>query len=102
MSNNYNYGSIDKQTASFKIGSKEDHKNYVGFCGEISIVVDDWSLRIHDGEKPGGHRQSAIDDELIDDYLNDPFIKDTYLKYNEIKKELLLRLRMRKDIDSRN
>ena len=101
MGNNYNYGTIQKHSTSFKIGSKEDHINYIGFPGEISIVVDDWSLRIHDGCEPGGHRQCFIEDE-VEDYLNDPFIKDTYLKYNEIKKELLLRLRLRKDIDSDN
>lgn len=30
--------------------------NYVGLEGEVTVDVDRWELRLHDGETPGGHR----------------------------------------------
>lgn len=35
-------------------GTAEEHKTFVGKRGEMTINVDDWTLRVHDGVTPGG------------------------------------------------
>ncbi|MBS7703169.1 C1q-like domain-containing protein [Chelatococcus asaccharovorans] len=40
-------------------GTAAEHASFVGFPGELTIVTDDWSLRIHDGLTPGGHSYGA-------------------------------------------
>ena len=36
-------------------GSALDHSNFTGAIGEVTVVTDDLSLRVHDGVTPGGH-----------------------------------------------
>lgn len=36
-------------------GTSGQHNNFSGAAGEITVVTDDWSLRVHDGVTAGGH-----------------------------------------------
>jgi hypothetical protein len=43
-------------TVQFRRGTSSNNSTFVGFDGEITIDTTDWTLRIHDGVTPGGHR----------------------------------------------
>ena len=36
-------------------GSNTAHSTFTGAEGEMTVVTDDWSVRVHDGVTPGGH-----------------------------------------------
>lgn len=39
----------------FLRGSEAANNIYVGPAGEMTIDTNNWRIRLHDGEKPGGH-----------------------------------------------
>lgn len=39
----------------FRGGNSADHAAFVGAPREVTVVTDDWSLRVHDGTTAGGH-----------------------------------------------
>jgi hypothetical protein len=43
-------------TVQFRRGTSSNNSTFVGLDGEITIDTTDWTLRIHDGVTPGGHR----------------------------------------------
>ena len=43
-------------------GSAAQHSDFVGAQGELTVVTDDWSLRVHDGSKAGGNPVSGAGD----------------------------------------
>lgn len=46
----------------FKRGTKTQNNTYVGADGEIVIVTDDgYSIYVHDGQNPGGHKASSAE-----------------------------------------
>ena len=49
------------QTLQFRRGDKPTNDNFVGQIGEITVDVDQWGLRIHDGATSGGHPINPVD-----------------------------------------
>jgi hypothetical protein len=43
-------------SVQFRRGTSSNNSTFVGLDGEITIDTTDWTLRIHDGVTPGGHR----------------------------------------------
>lgn len=41
-------------------GSAAQHGQFIGSQGEITVVTDDWSVRIHDGVTQGGHTVGGV------------------------------------------
>lgn len=53
-------------------GNSAEHENFTGQIGEITMDTDSKSLRIHDGETPGGTpmaRRDEIPDLTLFDYV---------------------------------
>lgn len=44
-----------------KRGSRETHETYVGRKGEVTVDTSTRSLRVHDGETPGGNPAASVD-----------------------------------------
>jgi Major tropism determinant N-terminal domain/Collagen triple helix repeat (20 copies) len=42
-------------TIQFRRANAADNNNFTGHEGEITLDVETWNLRIHDGVTPGGH-----------------------------------------------
>lgn len=51
-------------------GTALQHKSFVGAVGEVTVVTDDSSLRVHDGLKVGGHRVANWKDFKVIEYDN--------------------------------
>jgi hypothetical protein len=50
-------------------GTAAEHESFTGAIAELTVVTDDWSLRIHDGQTPGGHRIQTDPDKTISSFI---------------------------------
>ncbi len=74
-------------------GTTAEHENFTGAIGELTMDTDKKTLRIHDGETPGGLEISGgggnVNFELIESYQNDnnwyKIFRETDTQTGEIK-----------------
>ena len=50
----------------FRRGNTAAVSNYVGYVGEITVNIDDWTIRVSDGVTPGGHTATVNTASIID------------------------------------
>lgn len=58
----------------FRRGTTEEHAEFIGKLGELTVDTTTWSVRVHDGETPGGHLVGELDitslkDQIIQEIL---------------------------------
>jgi len=91
------------KTVQFRRGPLEESMNFTGQPGELTVDTTTWSLRVHDGKTPGGHRagkdsiEALLECAMVKDVKLDPFLSDAFEDYEKSKKELLLRIKMMLD-----
>lgn len=55
----------------YRGGTSEEHENFIGAEKEITVDTTNWSLRVHDGITPGGHKiNSSQNNNSL--FLNSP------------------------------
>ncbi len=57
----------------FRRGTADEHKNFTGADGEITVDTTNKTIRVHDGTTPGGTmlaRKSEISNLIIPDYAS--------------------------------
>ncbi len=76
----------------YRRGTAEEHENFTGLDGEITVDTTNKTLRVHDGETPGGTvlaKQNEIpNDILIGDYVIEtqlPTAENNYIWYRKYK-----------------
>ena len=53
----------------YRRGTEAEHTTFVGADGEITVVSDTHTLRVHDGVTAGGHELAKVSDLV--DYIED-------------------------------
>ena len=53
-------------SVQFRRGTAVEHETFIGAQGEITVVTDDSTLRLHDGTTPGGHALADASNILTD------------------------------------
>lgn len=53
-------------SVQFRRGTAIEHETFIGAQGEITVVTDDSTLRLHDGTTPGGHALADASNILTD------------------------------------
>jgi hypothetical protein len=51
-------------------GTAAEHDSFVGAPAEITVVTDDWTLRVHDGVTPGGHGIQTSTDKTLSSFIS--------------------------------
>ena len=75
----------------FRRGSATEHANFIGANGEITVDTTNKTLRVHDGENPGGTilaKQSELPDISNADYVVEsqlPTAENNYTWYRKYK-----------------
>jgi len=70
-------------------GTAAQHGSFTGSQGEITVVTDDWSVRIHDGTTAGGHAVGGVSSlsALTDVNLTTPPTNGQTLVYDSASNE---------------
>lgn len=68
-------------------GSADEHTNFIGAVGEVTVDTTNQTLRVHDGQTPGGTMLARISD-ILGDYVVEtqlPTAENNYTWYRKYK-----------------
>lgn len=68
-------------------GSADEHTNFIGAVGEVTVDTTNQTLRVHDGQTPGGTMLARITD-ILGDYVVEtqlPTAENQYTWYRKYK-----------------